>query len=202
MAKKKSFYVVKKGKNIGIYKSWDECKINVIGFKGAEYKGFYTIEEANEYLNSGNNEDVKQIEDTDENILVSYVDGSFYNDEYSFGVVLLLPDGKVVELNGKDNKEYAVKSRNVSGELQGAMVAIRWAKENGFKEIRICYDYEGIEKWANKSWQANSLVSKEYLDFLQNYKDIKIYYKKIKGHSGDKYNDRADYLAKRALGLI
>ena len=32
-------------------------------------------------------------------------------------------------------------------------------------------------------------------------KDIKIKFKKIKGHSGDKFNDMADKLAKEALGI-
>ena len=34
------YYAVKKGKTLGIYKSWDECKAQVDGFSGAEYKSF------------------------------------------------------------------------------------------------------------------------------------------------------------------
>ena len=49
MAKNK-FYAVKRGLVPGIYESWDECKVNVIGFPGAIYKGFPTIKEAEEFL--------------------------------------------------------------------------------------------------------------------------------------------------------
>ena len=39
MAKVK-YYGVKKGLVPGVYTSWDECKAQVDGFSGAEYKSF------------------------------------------------------------------------------------------------------------------------------------------------------------------
>lgn len=39
MAKNK-FYVVWKGRQIGIYSNWDSCKMQIEGFKGAQYKSF------------------------------------------------------------------------------------------------------------------------------------------------------------------
>ena len=50
MAEKKHFYAVKNGRKTGIFKSWDECKKQVIGFKGAVYKGFVTEQEAIDYM--------------------------------------------------------------------------------------------------------------------------------------------------------
>ena len=41
MAKKK-VYAVKKGKQTGLFYSWDACKESVIGYPGAEYQGFET----------------------------------------------------------------------------------------------------------------------------------------------------------------
>ena len=38
MAKKK-VYAVKKGKQTGLFYSWNECKESVSGYPGAEYKG-------------------------------------------------------------------------------------------------------------------------------------------------------------------
>lgn len=43
MAKQK-YYVVWKGRESGIYSSWDECKKQIDGFTGAEYKSFETQE--------------------------------------------------------------------------------------------------------------------------------------------------------------
>ena len=45
-AKKKKYYVVWKGHNPGIYESWDECKRQVSGVEGAQYKAFADREEA------------------------------------------------------------------------------------------------------------------------------------------------------------
>ena len=46
MAKKQKYYVVWQGKKPGIYNSWDECKEQVHGVVGAQYKSFDTIQEA------------------------------------------------------------------------------------------------------------------------------------------------------------
>ena len=43
MAKNK-FYVVWSGHTPGIYTSWEDCKKEVNGFKGAEYKGFPSLD--------------------------------------------------------------------------------------------------------------------------------------------------------------
>ena len=37
----------------GLFYSWDECKKAVHGYSGAEYKGFLTKEEAEDFLNIG-----------------------------------------------------------------------------------------------------------------------------------------------------
>lgn len=52
MAKKKFlYYVVRRGYNPGIYRTWEECKNQVLGFPNNEYKGFSTLREAEEYFN-------------------------------------------------------------------------------------------------------------------------------------------------------
>ncbi len=38
MAKKQKYYVVWQGKKPGIYSDWDECKEQVVGVQGAQYK--------------------------------------------------------------------------------------------------------------------------------------------------------------------
>ncbi len=48
MAGKKKFYVVWKGKNPGIYDSWEACKLQIAGVKGAQYMSFSTNEKAKE----------------------------------------------------------------------------------------------------------------------------------------------------------
>ncbi|CAF1203196.1 unnamed protein product [Rotaria magnacalcarata] len=45
------YYVVRQGRNPGIYNTWDECKEQVFRFTGAEYKKFDTHSDAQDYLN-------------------------------------------------------------------------------------------------------------------------------------------------------
>ena len=40
------FYVVWKGRKTGIFSSWDECKDQISGFEGAQYKSYKTFSEA------------------------------------------------------------------------------------------------------------------------------------------------------------
>jgi len=59
----------------------------------------------------------------------------------------------------------------------------------------------GIEKWITGEWKVKSKIAKVYLkEFrkLAQENDIKIYFNKIKAHTGDKFNEIADALAKEA----
>ena len=204
MAKK--YYVVKVGKSVGIYNNWEDCKKQVTGFLGAIYKSFPTLEEAKEYLNNENIE-VKSsefnLEDIAEDEIVAYVDGSYKKDtlEYGYGVVLILKD-EVIELFGKGENPEVTKSRNVTGELFGSIRAIGEAIRLKKKKITVFYDYQGISSWANGEWKCNLPLTIGYRDKIKEFrKEIEILFVKVKAHSNDKYNDLADHLAKKSLGI-
>ena len=44
------YYAVRRGYRPGVYLSWIECKVQVDGFSGAEYKSFKSYEEAEHYV--------------------------------------------------------------------------------------------------------------------------------------------------------
>jgi ribonuclease HI len=48
------YYAVSSGKSIGIFKSWDECKINVIGIKGSIYKKYKNYNDALNFIQLNN----------------------------------------------------------------------------------------------------------------------------------------------------
>jgi ribonuclease HI len=45
-----SFYAVAKGKNTGIFNTWEECKMNTQGYPGAVFKKFGSKEQAEEFI--------------------------------------------------------------------------------------------------------------------------------------------------------
>lgn len=189
------YYVVKKGRNPGIYKSWQECKEQVDGFKGAIYKSFNLKEEAINYL-----EDKKPSTKG----LVAYVDGSFNKNTgyFGYGCVLLYDDKVIKKLGGKGNKPSLANMRNVAGEIAGSLAAIEYAIKEKYLEISIYYDYLGIEYWADGIWKASKDGTIAYQKAIEKYKDkIKINFIKVQAHSGNLYNDLADLLAKKAVGI-
>lgn len=210
MAKKK-FYGVKFGDGSSeIFTEWSVCKDRIKGEKGISYKGFSTKEEALAFVNTENGiikQKSKKVKNDTTTIkfntdIAIYVDGSYRDDVYSYGfvVVNVIDDVAIYEQRGRGNDVEAAKLRNVSGEMKGAMEAMVYCLNNGIKEATICYDYSGIEMWALGLWKRNNVFTKGYYDFYECRKDrIKVHFMKIKGHSGDKWNERADILAKDGL---
>ena len=92
-------------------------------------------------------------------------------------------------------------SHNIIGEIFGAINAMDWAVSNGYSKIKIYHDYEGLSKWITGEWKAKTQVSKMYVSIYRGKYDgvIETAFEKVKGHSGNKYNDEADSLAKMAL---
>ena len=202
MAKKK-IYAVRKGKETGLFTSWDDCKASVDGYPGAEYKSFTDIESARHYLyGRAGLEDAAQKNISESDHVIAYVDGSFDQNigRYAFGCILILPDGRTLRRSGSGNQPESLAIRNVAGEMLGAMYASLWTIKNGFKSLDICYDYAGIEKWAMGDWKTNNELTKKYAAFMSDCRQrIRIKFKKIAAHTGDYYNEQADQLAKSAL---
>lgn len=191
------YYAVKKGHKPGIYTSWDECKKQVEKFSGAIYKSFISLEDAKNFIKP----DDEKIVDYG---LIAYVDGSYNikTKEYGYGCILIDGQKVIKELSGKGNKETLVSMRNVAGEILGSLAAMKFALENGYPGICIYYDYEGIEKWANGIWRANKVGTQNYQKIVNEYrKKINISFIKVLAHSGDFFNERADKLAKKAVGI-
>lgn len=196
MAKK--FYAVKKGITPGIYETWEACRLQIHGFSGAVYKGFDTEEEAQLFLNIDDKKAGSEDGET-----VAYVDGSYdiNTKSFSYGIVLF-HDGQELHFSKKCDDRDLAEMRNVAGEIKGSEAAIRYCLERNISEITIYHDYEGIAKWCTGEWRARKPGTMAYADFYREASaKICIKFRKVKGHSGNKYNELADRLAKDALGL-
>ena len=216
------FYAVKRGTMKGIFRTWDECKACVDGYPNPVYKSFLTLEEAGAFMGwipaaepFGETRDEAKKEESllaesksqgesfSADTVRIYVDGSYHSatKEFSYGVVVLR-EGKEETFSRKFDDPHLASMHNVAGEIKGAEAAMQYAIDNGMKSIVIYHDYEGIAKWCTGAWKTNKEGTKAYKAFYENAsKKVKISFQKVTGHSGDKYNDMADALAKGALGI-
>ncbi|MBC7087408.1 MAG: viroplasmin family protein [Tissierellales bacterium] len=193
------FYAVKKGRNIGIYNSWEDCKREVEGFSGAEYKKFKTYEEAKAFIEEESTDKNPSI-DLNQDTAIAYIDGSFdlETHTFGFGAVIFYKGEKITFSQRYDDAELS-NMRNVAGEIKGAEEVMKWALENNVKKLIVYYDYMGIENWALGKWKTTKAGTKAYKEFYDTIKDkLNVNFIKVKAHSGDEFNEEADKLAKNS----
>lgn len=220
MAKK--YYAVKAGRKTGLFTSWDEAKLQVEGYSKPVFKSFNSKLEAEKYLGIEDNEDsllseIKRFTDLEieksnrinlelnNYDITLYVDGSYNKNNCKYGSGFVAVDIYKDEILFKQYSgcEDIPKMRNVTGEIVAALNALSWATTNGYKNILLCYDYEGIELWCTGKWKANKDLSQLLHNTYKFYTDmgIKISFDHIKAHTGNKYNELADELAKAGANL-
>ncbi len=163
--------------------------------------------------------------------LVAYVDGSYHSvtREFSYGMVILSWDFQGAAESEKKSEEEQDKSqqndspvklkeqtycekfvdldlasmRNVAGEIKGAEAAMRYAVSQGYSKLYIFHDYEGIARWCRGEWKAGKEGTKAYKAYYDSIQDrLQVIFVKVAAHTGDKYNEMADKLAKQALGIV
>ena len=197
------FYAVRKGRTTGIFTSWSQCQVT--GYPGASFKSFPTRGEAQRFLETGfvgGQADVPQKAEANAEA-VAYVDGSYHagTGEFACGAVIFY-QGEAFEISQKFNDPDLAAMRNVAGEIKGSEAAIAFCLEREIQSLEIHHDYEGIAKWCTGEWKANKEATKAYRQYyLASSQRLQITFVKVKGHSGDQFNDRADRLAKDALGI-
>ena len=203
-------YAVKKGRKVGIFDTWEECKTQINGYSGSVYKSFHDRKDALAYLNEGEPtltvENLKD-EDLKENEIKIYIDGSNHGETglYSYGIVCLLRN-KSIEKEFETMKGVGLKHkemRNVAGEIVAALKAVEWAIKNGYEKVYLYHDYSGTAEWIKGNWEAKKEGVQNYVSIMNRLKEkIDIGFVKVKGHSGDKYNELADKLAGEAISEV
>lgn len=196
------FYAVKKGRNPGVYSSWDDCKVQVDGYSGAIYKSFKTEEEAIAFVGSDAPATQKHTSTTHTGVTV-YTDGSYdiKTNRYSWAYVIIKDNQLVFEDAGVGTHPDAASMRNVAGELAAAMRGIKTASELYHGEsIELLHDYIGVASWVDRSWKAKNEMTKAYVDYMDRYKG-NLSFQHVRGHSGCYWNEYVDRKARDALGI-
>ena len=144
---------------------------------------------------------------------IAYTDGSYNSmlERYAYGTIIFpnpqdLTDQ--LQISGSGEVDEYKTANNVAGEVLGAVTAMEFALEQGWKKITIFHDYNGLAYWAKampgmtRRWQAKMPIAQYYqkrYDELSQMIDVDFFW--VRGHSRDHYNDIVDALAKRELGI-
>ena len=139
----------------------------------------------------------------------AFVDGSFneFHEEgsrYGFGGIVHV-NGEDVPIAGHGSEKEFVVSRQIPGEVFGALSAIEKGIELGVEHLVIFYDYNGIGHWATsgKRWKAESAIARKYVERYDELSSkIKVNFYHVKAHDEIEGNELADRMAKKEVGLI
>ena len=247
---KKQYYAVRVGRKPGIYRTWEECKDQVLGYANAQYKGFATIEEAEMYMRgarsvrtsgadpsknkpstprpspspgeskkkrvtglSGN--EIKTSEapmppkpvDALKQVVI-YTDGACLGNPGpgGYGVVMIF---------GKQRKELSRGYRlttNNRMEILACIIGLRELKEPS--SVALYSDSQYVintmtkgwaQRWKKNNWKRGEEDVRNpdlWLQMLELCERHHVKFNWVRGHSGNKENERCDQLARgAALGI-
>lgn len=209
------YYAVHQGKIPGVYETWTDCQKQVKGYSGAVFKSFQTRDDAVEFVKFGKDNTIKVSKKTkkinddvvirqDKCEMFAYIDGSFEKELNAVGY------GGVIGYNNKEiyfskgtTDDFYAEYWNVAGELLAAQEVMNYAKEHNIKSCAIYYDYQGIEMWAIGKWKTNNPLTQSYAKFAKEIaKTVKVEFYKVAAHTGVKYNELADKLAKEGVRKV
>ncbi len=164
MVKPKKYYVVWRGFRPGIYGSWEECKKQVTGFDGAQYKSFKTRDEAEDAFNTSYREiierkgkkDLQNLKGKDKPILNSIsVDAACkgnpgpveYRGVYTDTQTPLFERGP-----------YKMGTVNI-GEFLAIVLAMAWLKKHKITDMPIYSDSQTAIAWVRNK-RVNTKLKK------------------------------------------
>jgi ribonuclease HI len=186
---KQKFYAIKSPEESKIVMTWAECEKLTHGVKGVLFKSFATRAEAEAWISG--------IEAPVPDGLRVFVDGSFTPDFPKSGWAFVVTENDKEIARGSGITAFDAESRNIDGEVTASFQAMKWLDAHDKSGV-ICHDYEGIARWAKGEWQAKSNIAKRYVAAAQPYLH-RVKFEKVAAHTGVKWNELVDQLAKDAI---
>ena len=227
MSKKKKYYAVAAGRKPGIYLQWfgeNGAEIQISGFSGARFKGFASRREAENWLNNfkpgrkpakapgrrtkpASFAPPPKPDAIDQGqIITIYTDGGCLHNPGKGGYGVVLYDtGKKKELAG--GFRYTTNNRM---ELMACIAGLQTLKSQCHVVLYTDskYVFNGMMKgwarrWRRNDWKRNATEEALNADLWAQLLDLSEYhridFRWVKGHAGNRDNERCDYLAGQAM---
>lgn len=227
--KKKQYYVVVNGRRPGIYKEWfgeDGAAGQVENFPEALYKGFYTREEAVEWLKELGKETLSSLAPELLDVIEHYVPEQTREspeDILNAGKVLMYTDGGVMGNPGpggfaailrykEHKKEITGRFRLTTNNRMEIMACIEGLRALKHKSSVVLYSDSkyvvdnmtrgSVRRWRENGWKRGNKGKVENADLWEQLLNLcdqhEVEFRWTRGHAGNKDNERCDQLAMEA----
>lgn len=170
-AENKVYYVVKRGRNPGLYLDKNKALQQIKNFSYGKMKRIKGYENARAYFHG------KQYEEK-EKIPYIYIDGSYVqHDSFSGYGFVAVENDRILVKDGGAIFDYDIINLHSSGaELYALIRAIEWAMANSYKFVRIIYDSESVIQLAeNDQLKANGRYPRGKVKLANIYAQYKHY---------------------------
>ncbi|XP_068135205.1 ribonuclease H1-like [Hyperolius riggenbachi] len=194
-------YAVRRGRRVGVYDTWEECREQVNRYPSARYKKFPTYQQAQDFVNG------RDYPPQRERSAVVYTDGCCSrNGRYGARGGIGVYWGPYSSYNTSERLEG--RQTNQRAEIQAACTAIEQAERQNYTRLNIRTDSEftikgateWLPRWKQNGWKTyhgDDVVNKEDFQKLDKLcKKVSVTWTHVPGHSGDPGNETADWLAR------
>jgi ribonuclease H-related protein len=196
------FYAVRKGRKVGVFKTWAQCKEQVWGFESAKFRAFANERDAYDYISGelGKREDPS--------VCNIYTDGSHQREQNYLGIgAWCRYHGEMyhysAEVTRKMLDSYGVpkdiECSNDTAELIAVGEILKKLKGKEILTPIVFYsDCLGVKHWLAQTWKAEADNIKAVVGTMRELIPTiegKMSFEWVKGHSGNFGNDRADELS-------
>lgn len=138
---------------------------------------------------------------TNPEFAISFTDGSYSSaTSIASSASILFFKQRRYHIVSTSSDRHVLERRSVGAEISAVHDTLKLVSKLKAKGVLLAFDYDGVEKWAEKISAAKNPLAERYVDtvdeFKKNGKAIK--YAKVMGHSGNLFNEMADELASHA----
>lgn len=169
-SRNKSYYVVKRGRNPGLYLDKGKALEQIKKFPYGKMKRIKGYENARAYFHG---DDLK----VKEKIPNIFIDGSYIQHEAFSGYGLVVEEnGKIIAKDSGTISDYdIINLHSLGAELYACIRAVEWAIANEYKFVRIVYDSESIIQLLENNDSMNDKQSRGKIKLVALYKQYKNY---------------------------
>jgi len=153
-------YGVRKGRETGVFETWDKCLKATKRYPGAEYRSFKDEDEAQSWVDG--NLEIELHRDivapsTNDTVNV-FAEGIFVDGQALIGVILQFSD-KTYEYSAICTDGDYLKSGAIYAKMSGMLAGVKLACDTDCKTVNVYTNYDGLLSWLSGVWVCKSTMT-------------------------------------------